>query len=57
MTPALASTLLVAALLLAFVRYAQTAEPVVSVCPRCGDLVQHLPHWPTPCPHCDAILL
>lgn len=48
--------LLVCALLAWWLMRQQQADPVVSICHRCGDLVQHAPYMPACCPSCGAIL-
>ena len=50
----LISTLLCAAVVLWYWQCQQAAEPIVTICGRCGDLVQHTPGWPTRCPSCGA---
>jgi predicted Zn-ribbon and HTH transcriptional regulator len=49
--------LLAAALIAAWRQRCLRAEPVITVCHRCGDLVQHAPDWPSRCPSCRAILI
>lgn len=49
--------LLCAGLLLYWLMRQMDAEPVITICPGCGDLVSHIPHLPAWCPTCGRVLL
>jgi hypothetical protein len=52
----LISFLLTGALLCWYWQHTRQAKPIVTVC-RCGDMVQHIPGWPTRCPSCKGLIL
>lgn len=56
MPPEIIGLLLCAAIALLWWQDRRQAEPTVTVC-RCGDLIQHIPGWPTRCPSCSAFIL
>lgn len=51
------SLLLISALIVAYVQYVQTEEPVLRICEHCGDAVYGLPGWPMRCPSCRQFIL
>ena len=57
MNDTLYSLLLLAGLAVWYMRHARTAEPKVTICQRCGDLVQRPPMWLTRCPSCNTFIL
>ncbi|HEU5099213.1 MAG TPA: hypothetical protein VFU22_09350 [Roseiflexaceae bacterium] len=48
--------LLSAATMLLYWADRKMAKPVITIC-RCGDLVQHVPGWPTRCPSCKGLII
>jgi len=54
MPDALTSLLLMAALVVAYMQHARTAEPTLTICQHCGDAVYAPPGWPQRCPTCRA---
>lgn len=33
------------------------ADPEVTICRGCGDLIEKLPGWPTRCPSCSQFII
>jgi len=55
-SPAIAY-ILVAAAMAGWWLLAQRLPPVTTICPHCGDIVEHTRGWPTRCPSCTHFLL